>query len=98
MPEKQVEVKDENGRVLYGNKPLEFDTVFFRNGYQKNSPFFIAECKGIKIGFGKPKWGAKEGENYFWIIKYMRKYFTSIVINCLHKMSDLQPVLTDFYF
>lgn len=34
----------------------EFDTVTFRNGYAKNAPAMILECKGLRIGDAKPEW------------------------------------------
>ena len=42
-----------------------FDTITFRNGYQKNAPELLVECKGIEIREGNPKWGALPGEIYF---------------------------------
>ncbi len=33
--------------------------IKFRNGYSKNSPTMLCECK-IKIGTGKQEWGAEK--------------------------------------
>ncbi len=33
-----------------------FDTIKFTNGYARNAPSFMIECKGIKIGTAKPLW------------------------------------------
>ena len=33
-----------------------FDTVTFKNGYQKNAPEMVVEFKGIDIGEAKPEW------------------------------------------
>jgi len=33
-----------------------FDTVTFKNGYQRNAPEMIVEFKGIDIGEAKPEW------------------------------------------
>ena len=36
----------------------------FRNGYGKDAPELIAECR-LRIGTGKPEWGAAEEEEYY---------------------------------
>lgn len=36
----------------------EFDFVLFRNGYAKDAPCILVECKGIDMGKGKSEWGA----------------------------------------
>lgn len=36
----------------------KFDAVSFKNGYSKNAPVILIECKGITIGYGKHEWGA----------------------------------------
>lgn len=33
-----------------------FDTVTFRNGYDKDAPTMVVECKGISIGHARPEW------------------------------------------
>lgn len=33
-----------------------FDTVTFTNGYGKNAPRMVVECKGISIGFARAEW------------------------------------------
>jgi len=33
-----------------------FNTITFKNGYQKDAPTIIVECKGIEIGKAKPEW------------------------------------------
>lgn len=38
--------------------------VVFRNGYNKNSPSFIAKCT-LSVGTGKEEWGAENGKQYF---------------------------------
>lgn len=44
--------------------PLSLGEVKFRNGYGKDAPELIAECR-LRIGTGKPEWGAAEGEEYY---------------------------------
>jgi len=34
----------------------KFDTITFRNGYGKNAPEMVVECKGIDIGPARPEW------------------------------------------
>jgi len=34
----------------------KFDTITFKNGYQKNAPEMVVEFKGIDIGEAKPEW------------------------------------------
>lgn len=38
--------------------------IRFRNGYDKNSPEFLAKCT-IKEGYGNPDWGASPGIYYY---------------------------------
>ena len=38
--------------------------VKFKNGYAKDAPFFIARCN-LRVGYGKPEWGAKLNTQYF---------------------------------
>lgn len=38
--------------------------IMFRNGYNKNSPSFIAKCT-LSVGTGKEEWGAEKGKEYF---------------------------------
>jgi len=38
------EFEDNGGGIVYYE---EFDTVTFRNGYGKNAPEMVVECKGI---------------------------------------------------
>jgi hypothetical protein len=33
-----------------------FDYVEFKNGYSKDAPRLLVECKGIMIGNAKPEW------------------------------------------
>ena len=33
-----------------------FDAIKFTNGYAKNAPSFLIECKGIEIGKAKSEW------------------------------------------
>lgn len=39
-------------------------SVKFRNGYKKDSPYFVALCL-LKKGKGKVKWGAEKDKEYF---------------------------------
>ena len=34
----------------------KFTHVEFKNGYAKNAPTMLVECKGISIGEAKPEW------------------------------------------
>lgn len=38
--------------------------IMFRNGYNKDSPSFIAKCT-LSIGTGKEEWGAEKDKQYF---------------------------------
>lgn len=38
----------------------QYDAVEFRNGYSKDAPTMLVECKGISVGIGNPAWGAPE--------------------------------------
>ena len=48
------------------------DKVLLINGYSRNSPQLLFECKGIIKGFGNPNWGADNQKCY--IIKIGRIY------------------------
>lgn len=43
----------------------KFETITFRNGYQKYAPTIVKEIESISIDNGNPKWGAIEGQYYF---------------------------------
>ena len=47
-----------------------FDAVMLRNGYGKKAPSMLVECKLIRIGYGKTKWGAEPKVKYFIIVLY----------------------------
>lgn len=34
----------------------QYSAIAFKNGYSKNAPILLVECKGIKLGFAKPEW------------------------------------------
>lgn len=38
--------------------------IIFRSGYSKMSPKIKCRCK-LRIGQGKPEWGAEEGKEYY---------------------------------
>ena len=62
--EKKEEYRDLKGYWMlrlsnqHGDSFKTFDIIRFRNGYSKTAPTMDVECKGIKIGDGKPKWGS----------------------------------------
>jgi len=56
-------------------RPADFDLVEIKNGYQKNAPKLLFECKGIDIGKPNKEWiGAKfDGKDDVFIIKLGEK-------------------------
>lgn len=48
-------------KIPYGS---DYQQVMFRNGYRKDSPAFIADCK-LDIRKGKPEWGAVPNVEYY---------------------------------
>lgn len=44
------------------------DVVLFRNGYGKNAPEILIECRGITIGKARPEWSDNYTDHVF-IIK-----------------------------
>lgn len=42
----------------------QYDAVRFKNGYSKDSPYFLIELKSIKKGIGKAEYGANKEEVY----------------------------------
>jgi len=55
----------ENKEHYCKNRIKEFSTITFSNGYNKDSPQFEIEFKGIEIKEGNPNWGAEKGVKYF---------------------------------
>jgi hypothetical protein len=49
------EVEYETG-ITWEGVFKKFDNIEFINGYGKNAPKMIVECKGINIGQAKPEW------------------------------------------
>lgn len=45
-----------------------FTKVIFKNGYSRKARVMEKKIESIKIGYGKRKWGAEKGKQYF-IIK-----------------------------
>jgi hypothetical protein len=56
----------------------DYDTIKFTNGYQKNAPWFLIECKGIDIGSAVPEWS----DNWQWDV-FRIKLGEIIDGNCL---------------
>jgi hypothetical protein len=44
-----------------------FDVVKFTNGYGKDAPSFLIECKGVEVSEGLQEWGAIPDVRYFTI-------------------------------
>lgn len=42
-----------------------FDTITFKNGYQKNAPEMVVQLNYITIGLGLQTWGAEEDVKYY---------------------------------
>lgn len=66
----------DNGYVVNERK---FDKVVFKNGYNKDAPIMIVECKGIETTTGKEEWGAEKDEHYF-VIKLGKILFNNALI------------------
>jgi len=52
----------------YWNRRLinkSYDVIQFRNGYSKDSPTMLVECKGLYSSLGIIEWGAPEGKQVF---------------------------------
>lgn len=45
--------------------PKNFDLLVLRNGYRADSPKITLKNPKIRIGTGKPEWGAEPGKQYF---------------------------------
>lgn len=43
------------------------DVIRFANGghFHKSIPQFSIKCQGMRVGTGKPEWGAEPGKKYF---------------------------------
>lgn len=55
----------ESGRNCRGYNFKKFSTLILRNGYQKNAKTLVLKNPKIRIGTGRPEWGAVPGVNYF---------------------------------
>lgn len=47
------------------NNPKYFDYIIFKNGYAKDAPEMKVECNGIRVGYGKGRWGAEPNKQYY---------------------------------
>lgn len=41
-------------------KLVDYKCVVLANGYRRDSRRYLAECKGVSIGIGRPEWGAPQ--------------------------------------
>lgn len=48
----------------YDENQIKDVEIVFRNGYKANSPKIKCRCR-LKIGQGKPEWGAEIGKEYY---------------------------------
>ena len=49
----------------FGAEFTTLDAIRFKNGYAKNAPEFLIECKGVDVKNGNETWGADKGAFYF---------------------------------
>ncbi len=64
---KHTEYHSENIRLFLQSENAKkniIKKIMFRNGYNKNSPSFIAKCT-LSVGTGKEEWGAEKNKQYF---------------------------------
>jgi hypothetical protein len=47
------------GMLFSMDEPVAYDVIEFRNGYSKDAPKMIVECKGIENGYSKIKWSGE---------------------------------------
>lgn len=47
------------------DEAVHFDAVEFKNGYSRDAPMMRFKVRDITIDFGKEKWGAEPGKQYF---------------------------------
>jgi hypothetical protein len=52
--------RENNGRcdLCSISQVHKYDIIEFRNGYSKDAPTMLVECKDIMTGVGRPEWGA----------------------------------------
>lgn len=60
--------------------------IIFRNGYSKNSKAIKARCR-LRIGKGRPKWGASPGKQYY-VLEILSVEKLAAEQNALHKEGD----------
>lgn len=54
-----VRLTNQKGNSLSHSHLWEFkqyDIIEFKNGYSKDAPSMLVECKGITVGMAKPEW------------------------------------------
>lgn len=51
---------------------VDYTHICFRNGYSSDARKLTIQCLGIRIGEGRPEWGAEPGKRYF-VIKLGEK-------------------------
>lgn len=59
-----TEFLDNSGETTTWNYN-NFDYIIFKNGYAKNSPIMLVECKSILLSFGNKDWGADGITKYY---------------------------------
>jgi hypothetical protein len=52
-----------NKRLLCNSK--QYDTILFRNGYNKDAPSLLIEFTALQSGLGIIEWGAPESQPVF---------------------------------
>lgn len=55
----------ESGELEFGRDFKRFAILVLRNGYRADSPTIMLKKPKIRIGTGRPEWGAEPGKNYF---------------------------------
>lgn len=63
-------ISEYNREIITHSDSKLLQSIKFRNGYRKDSPYFIAKCR-LEIGCGKEKWGAEDGKIYY-ILKIIK--------------------------
>ncbi len=63
-----IQDSDDYDLILNGGMSATFkyfDLLVLRNGYRADSPKITLKNPKIRVGTGKPEWGAEPGKNYF---------------------------------
>ena len=63
--EVEIFLNNSSKELLTSTKPKPFELIDFAHAYARTRDTMAFRFDGVRIGTGRPEWGAKEGRKYF---------------------------------